>query len=127
MESLDFRYQARKSTNMDQIGLAKVLTFDNQRDGRIWFINRYSRFLGRAYGVSVSEVDPLRREKTRLEAREARFDPDRHCWIFYEGRELTFDVESGAVTPALFKEKIIPYFTEDPSLMLVFDVRPGFL
>ncbi len=29
--------------------------------------------------------------------------------------------------PSLFEEKVIPYYTEDPALMLVFDVKPSHL
>lgn len=127
MESIDFRHQVKKGNKNDQIGVTRLVTFDNQREGRMWFINRYSRFLGRAYGVTVSEVDKSRREKLRLEAREATFDTTRRCWIFFEGRELLFDPETQTVTPSHFTEKVVPYFTEDPALMLVFDVKPSHL
>ncbi|MDD3179362.1 MAG: LptF/LptG family permease [Opitutaceae bacterium] len=106
-------------------GLVYSVTFDNVRQGHIWFINRYSRPLGRAYGATVSELDPRRREKTRLLAREARFDAARRAWIFTDGRELWFDPETGDLLRSVpFAEKTISRYTEDPELMLLIDRRP---
>jgi lipopolysaccharide export system permease protein len=127
LEEIDFRHQSQ-STPADHIGITRVVTFDNQRQGRMWFINRYSRFVrgGKAFGVMVSELDPQRREKTRILAREAQFDLNRHCWVFHEGRESWIDPESGEVTRTVpFAEKVVAYFNDDPGLMLLFDVKPG--
>ena len=67
-ESLEFRHQARID-GAESAGLVKSVTFDNRPAGRLWFINRYSRFTGRAYGVTVSLLDARRRETTRYLAR----------------------------------------------------------
>jgi len=125
LEKIDFRHQAQTKAS-DQIGLSRAVTFDNQRQGRMWFINRYSQYLvPRAFGVSVSELDTKHREKNRIRAREARFDPDRHYWIFYDGRETWLDPDTGEVMrTTAFSEKPMPHFTEDPELMLVFDQKP---
>lgn len=125
LESIDFRYQARSKT-IDQVGISRVVTFDNQRQGRMWFINRYSRFRERAYGVTVSELDPQHREKNRIRAREAYFDKERRCWVFLNGRETWLDPETGDIMrTAAFEEKTVPYFSEDPGLMLIFDIKPS--
>lgn len=126
LEHIDFRHQAQ-TTASDQVGLAHVVTFDNQRQGRMWFINRYSQFQQRAYGVSVSELDAKHHEKSRIRAREARFDAEGHGhgWTFYDGRETWLDPDTGELMrTATFDVKAMPHFTEDPDLMLVFDQKP---
>jgi lipopolysaccharide export system permease protein len=124
LEHIDFRHQALTKAS-DQVGLSRAVTFDNQRQGRMWFINRYSQFQERAYGVSVSELDAKHREKNRIRAREAHYDSARHAWTFYDGRETWLDPETGEVTrTTAFTEKAVPYFSEDPELMLVFDQKP---
>ncbi len=123
-EGMQFRAEATTAPT-GALGLVSSVTFDNQRQNRMWYINRYSRVLTTAYGVTVSELDRHRREKTRIMAREARYDEIRRSWTFKEGREMWFDPEEGEVTRTVtFAEKIIPYFSEDPSLMLLIDRKP---
>lgn len=124
LESFQYRAEA-KTTLRGSLGLVSSVTFDNQRQNRMWFINRYSRYNQTAYGVTVSELDGRRREKTRLMAREARFDAVRRSWTFRQGREMWFDPEQGDLQRTVaFAEKTIPYFSEDPSLMLLIDRKP---
>ena len=54
LESFEFRAEAKVMPG-GTLGAVSSVTFDNQRDGRMWFINRYSRFSGTAYGVTVSK------------------------------------------------------------------------
>lgn len=127
VDEIDYRHQA-KSTASDHIGITRVITFDNQRQGRIWFINRVNRYRQpyEAYGVMVSELDAHRREKTRILAREGHLDAQRRCWVFTDGRETWIDPETGDVTRTVaFAQKIVPHFNEDPNLMLLFDVKPS--
>ncbi len=121
------RYQQMsQSVPLDRVGVVKSVAFDNQREHRMWFINRYSPFLARGYGVSVAELDANRRERTRIVAREAYRDPQRGYWVFKDGREDWFDAETGEMMRTVaFKEKAVPHFREDPALMLVFDRKPG--
>lgn len=124
-DQLEFEYQ---STHADKsvLGLTRTIAFDNQRQGRIWMINRYNRYTQRAYGVSVSELDLKRQEKTRIVAREAKFDLDRNCWVFWNGRETWIDPETRDITRTVpFEEKVLPHYTEDPKLMLIFDIKPA--
>jgi LPS export ABC transporter permease LptG len=126
MEYLKFRHESATSGEGKMVGLSRVVTFDNQRQGRMWFMNRYSRYAQRGYGVTVSELDTQRREKIRLHAAEAKFDEERGCWIFFRGRETWFDAAtSDVISTRPFEEKVVPYFKEDPELMLVFDVKPS--
>lgn len=124
LESFEFRAEARKAPG-GILGLVSSVTFNNQRQNRMWFINRYSRFTETAYGVTVSELDASQREKTRLLAREANYDTERRAWTLRDGRELWFDPENGElIRTAAFTVKTVPHFTEDPQLMLLIDRKP---
>ena len=114
-----------KSLTQDRIGAAYSVAFDNQRARRLWFFNRYSRFTHRAYGVSVSELDARRHELTRLIATEAWYDAARHGWVFKDGRELTFNPDTGELLGSKpYAEKFAASYNEDPQLMLLIDRRP---
>jgi len=122
-----FELQAEAKQNPgDTLGLVRNVTFDNQPQGRMWFINRYSRFSQKAFGVTVSELDGQRREKTRIMAREGVYDPERRAWTFMDGREMWFDTELGEVMRTVtFEKKTVPHFNEDPGLMLLIDRKSG--
>ncbi len=123
-ENLAFRTEA-KDRSVDQVGMKPSVAFDNRKDGRMWFFNRYSRFTRRGYGITVVELDEQRREKSRLLAREGWRDAAKGGWVFRDGRELTIDPESGTVEgTAQFSERVRVGFSEDPALMLIFDARP---
>ncbi len=124
-ENLAFRNEAKDRT-VDRVGMKPSVAFDNRQDGRMWFLNRYSQFTHRGYGVTVVELDAQRREKSRLLAREGWRDVARGGWVFRDGRELTIDPESGEVEgTAQFAEKVRKDYDEDPALMLIFDARPA--
>ncbi len=107
----------------DRVEAVYSVAFDNRRENRMWFMNRYSRYTGRGYGVVVTELDGERREKTRLQAREAWFDPHRG-WVFLRGRETWIDPETAEVQRTVaFDEKLVAHYREDPALMLVFDQK----
>ena len=124
-DSFQFQAEARQ-TRGDMLGLVSSVAFDNRPQNRLWFINRYSRYAQKAYGITVSELDPQRREKTRIMAREGAYDPVRRSWSFRDGREIWFDPELGEIMRTVaFAEKTVPYFNEDPTLMLLIDRKPG--
>jgi lipopolysaccharide export system permease protein len=123
-EQLQFRREA-KSAVPERVGAVYDLAFDNQAGRRMWFFNRYSQFTQHGYGVSVSELDPQRRETKRLLAGEAWFDPAQQAWVFHRGRELGFNVETGVQTSSVpFDDKRESGYDEDPKLMLLVDQRP---
>jgi LPS export ABC transporter permease LptG len=125
LQGFQYRAEARNAPG-GMLGLVTSVAFDNQRQGRMWFINRYSRYTETAYGVTVSELDRRRREKTRIMAREARYDAIRHAWTFTAGREMWFDPGRGELMRTVsFDTKTILQFTEDPSLMLLIDRKPA--
>jgi len=112
----------------DRVGARTAVTFDNTAQGRLWFINRYSQFTKRAYGVTVSELDVKRRETTRWLAREAWRDEATGGWMFRDGRELRFDPASGEVIRTeAFRERAMLNFKEDPGLMQIYDAKPDSL
>lgn len=122
-----YRIQAQLKMPMtSSVGMVQSVAFDNHRANRMWYINRYSRIEQKAYGVTVSELDARRREKTRLMAREAVYDTAKRQWSFHDGREVWFDVEAGEVMRSVvFKDKTVPHFNEDPQLMMLIDRKPG--
>lgn len=125
LESFEFRAEAEKAPSAEALGMVSSVAFDNRPQNRMWFINRYSRFSAKAFGVTVSEMDAERREKTRIMAREATYDPARRAWTFREGREMWFDPALGELMRSVtFTEKTVPHFNEDPTLMLLIDRKP---
>ncbi len=127
-DELEFRHQTTKAISADRVGAVYSVAFDNPLARRMWFFNRYSKASSRGYGVSVSELDAKRRERTRIVAAEAWFDAARNGWMFKDGRELTFDPETGEQTGAPpFAEKFAPTFRERPELMLLIDRKPTHL
>lgn len=122
-----YRIQAElKKPMTSSVGMVPSVTFDNPRANRMWYINRYSRVAKTAYGVTVSELDAQRREKTRIMAREASYDAEKGQWSFRDGREVWFDVEAGEVMRSrAFDRKTMPHFNEDPKLMLMLSLKPS--
>ena len=64
LQGLRFRQDAQ-AVQADRVGATTTVAFDNQREGRVWFMNRYSRYTDRGYGVSVSELDAQRLAEVR--------------------------------------------------------------
>ncbi len=127
LESFEMQAESKAKPG-GSLGLVSNVAFDNQPQNRMWFINRYSRFAQKAYGVTVSELDNQRREKTRIMAREGVYDPVSHAWTFRDGREVWFDPEQGEIMRTVsFTEKTIGHFGEDPTLMMLIDRKPTLL
>jgi LPS export ABC transporter permease LptG len=125
MEGFEYREEAKKAASASSVGLVTGVAFDNHREGRLWYINRYSRFTKTAYGVTVSELDGQRREKWRLMAREGAFNAATNSWTFSDGRETWYDAERGELLrSAVFAKKSMPHYREDPALLLLIDRKP---
>ena len=124
LERLSFRKE-EKTLPPDRIGSVASVAFDNRPAGRMWFLNRFSRFTQQGYGVTVSLLDTRRREYTRLLAAQAGRREDGPGWVFLNGRVLTFDLEKGElVKTEAFTRLVRTDFDEDPGLMLLIDRRP---
>ncbi|MGB0273402.1 MAG: LptF/LptG family permease [Opitutales bacterium] len=123
-ENLDY---ASREARLDarQVGLIYNLGFDNREEGRLWMMNRFSERAWLAMGVTVHLRTAAGRELQRISASEAYFDDTQGYWVFVNGRELSFDPESGdPLRTQSFREKAFTEFTEDPSLMLGLHKKP---
>ena len=124
-ENLEF---ASASTEGEQQAKSMLynLGFDNRKDGRLWFMNRFNERAWRGLGVNVYTRDADGIERSRIAAREAYFDDTQGSWTFLNGRELLLDPETGDPLRSLsFKEKTFEDFNEDPSLMLGLHKKPN--
>ena len=116
----------QENTAEDEIGLIYNLTFFNRKDSRLWFLNRFNEFNYRAYGVTISVLNPeTGKEVTRLVANRGFYDDLNGGWTFNEGRETTFDKVTGDPIRSLaFDQQHLPDFMEDPDLMKALEKRP---
>lgn len=120
-DALAFRQQSQTLPE-DRIGVVNSVTFDNRATNRMWFINRYSQFTLKGYGVMVSELDHNRREERRIVAKEASYDREKKGWLFSDGQELIFNPVTGEMLePKPFFRRFVPHYSEDPQLMLIID------
>ena len=119
--SLGYRHAAQ-SMSEEQVGVVYSVAYDNREDNRMWFLNRYSQFTRKGYGVTVGELDGERREVRRLLANEAWYDEERRGWVFREGQTLSMDPETGEMlAPKSFDQLFMSEYQEDPGLMLIID------
>ena len=126
-EELEFRRQESRGERPDRVGAVYSVAFDNRDARRIWFLNHYSTQTKRAYGVSVSELDPQRREVTRILAAEAWLDPERKGWVFQNGRTLTFNPENGELigSKPFDAPRFAENYRENPEIMMLVDRKPS--
>lgn len=125
LDNLEF---ASDEANLDarEVGLLYNLGFDNRKDGRLWFMNRFSERAWLGLGVNVHTRDASGQELSRISASEAYFDNTQGHWVFIDGRELLLDPETGDPLRALsFEEKKFADFDEDPTLMLALHKEPN--
>lgn len=124
LDNIEFAYVSEVSDEQEA-GMTYTLTFDNRRDNRIWMMNRFSEFSYRGFGVNVYQLDENRRELGRVVAREAYYDDFRQKWVFLEGRQMTFDQQSGELIRSLpFEQLVDEALDETPQIMLLFHKRP---
>ena len=118
-DNLEFAHEA-EATDVEQVGLLYGLAFDNQRENRLWFINRFSEYSFRAYGITLSQMDEQRREVRRMMAKEGFYDDVDEAWVLLNGRESVFDPETGdMVGSKAFEQKTLPDVGDDPRLMVL--------
>lgn len=123
-ENLEYS-TAEAEKESKHIGLVYGLGFDNPKEGRLWFMNRFSERAWLGLGVNVHTRTENGDEVGRIAAREAYFDDTMGHWVFIDGRELIFDSETGdAMRTIPFERKEYPEFKEDPSLMLALHKDP---
>lgn len=111
--------------SLQEQGLVYNLGFDNRKDGRLWFMNRFSERAWLGLGVNVHTRGEDGHEISRVSAREAFYDDTQGHWVFVDGRELLLDPETGDPMRTLsFEKKIYEAFDEDPDLMLALHKKP---
>jgi len=120
-----FSAELEEGRKAEEVGLIRNLSFYNHRDRRIWFINRFSEFNYRAFGVTVHRLGPGQKEVSRYVANEGFFDDIEGHWVFLEGREITFDRQTGEpIRSQPFRTRSLPAFSETPQLMKLREKRP---
>lgn len=123
-ENLEFA-SAGSSEAGEKKSMLYNLGFDNRKDGRLWFMNRFNERAWLGLGVNVHTRDADGNELNRIAAREAYYDDTRGHWVFLDGREMLFDPETGdPLRSVSFQEKTFENFNEDPNLMLGLHKRP---
>lgn len=109
----------------DRNSMLYNLGFDNRKEGRLWFMNRFSERAWLGHGVNVHTRNADGMEVARVSAREAYFDDTRGHWVFLDGRELMIDPVTGdPLRSKPFEEKQFLSFEEDPGLMLALHKKP---
>jgi lipopolysaccharide export system permease protein len=107
-----------KQRSRDDVGMLFSLTFDNQKAGRFWFINRFSEYTSRGFGVTLCILNTNGSEKKRMLAEEVAFDKNSHTWTFTRGKKIIFDPITGEVTKSIdFEKKVYKNLPENPRLM----------
>lgn len=120
-----YRQAVEESVPEAEVGAHPALTFYNRRDGRLWFMNRFNAYTYRAYGITVSVMDPGGvLERRRVVANEGYFDDIREQWTFMQGREIWFDAEGQPYRSLPFERAVLADFKEDPELMQVLEKAP---
>jgi len=124
-DNLRFSAQAQ-SLDEDQIGLIPLLSFSNQEEGRLWFMDAFSEYSYEGYGINVYMRDQEGRETGRVVSKEGYFDDLEGHWVFQSGVEMLIDPATGEVYEEdRFEERGYPAFTEEPELMKTLSKKPS--
>ena len=83
-ENLEYSALDGEAESKEQ-GLVYNLGFDNRKDGRLWFMNRFSERAWLGLGVNVHTRDADGQELKRISASEAYFDDTQGHWVFWAG------------------------------------------
>jgi lipopolysaccharide export system permease protein len=107
-----------QTKSAEDVGLIRSLAFNNFKERRLWFINRYSQYSRKAYGVMVSEMNERCGEVKRILANEGYYEEDRKSWTFTHGRIIFFDpVTQDVVRSTPFDSMTFDNFPESPVVM----------
>jgi len=123
-DSLEYHHEAEVSA-ANEVGIIHTVAFDNPIDNRLWFMNRFNKYSYRGYGVTISFLNDHRQVVSKWLARECYFDHYDKSWVFSNGRENSFDPDTGELIRSKpFDEKVVDDFSESPNLMLILEKRP---
>ena len=121
---LRFANDVRNSKH-DHPEVVHKFSFDNVREGRLWFMDGFSEYTYQGFGVNVYVRNGDGVEVSRIVAKEAYFDDADGHWVFINGREMTFDPKTGEPIRSLaFTEQAYPDFKETPDFMEILSKRP---
>ncbi|KAF0093711.1 MAG: YjgP/YjgQ family permease [Puniceicoccaceae bacterium 5H] len=124
----NLRYEAAKQQQLDdeQIGLIYNLTFYNEDEDRLWFINRFNEYNYRAYGVTISQLNGQQKEVERIAANEGYYDDLTQRWVLQQGRITEFLPATGeAIRSQAFDERAFTQLDEQPDLMKFLEKKPN--
>jgi len=123
LDDLEYYFEL-ETKQVREAGLIYNVAFNNPRDGRIWFMNRFNKNTFRGYGVTVSKLNEWNQEFSKIQARECFYNENEDTWRFIQGRELGFEIETGdLVRSKPFELLEIEGMIENPRLLLTLDRR----
>ncbi len=123
-ENLHYNSEARSHNGADA-GVISQLTYANDAQHRVWFINHFDDYAYRGRGVTIYETDTQGRDKRHVLANEGFFDDAAGHWVLLNGRELFFDATGQQWRNLPFDKKAFPEFTETPTSMKILRQRPA--
>lgn len=109
---------ALAEASAEEVGVIQNMAYHNHAEGRVWFLNRFSTYHFRAFGLMISILDEEGREVRRIRASEGYFDDLSGQWVLMKGRDQLFQVSTGSLMRSVpFAERHFAELTEDPHLM----------
>jgi lipopolysaccharide export system permease protein len=92
LESYDFKHQIEKEKTKEiPIGLIYNLSFYNEKEGRLWFMNSFSEATFEAYGLTIYQMDKQKNVITHFNANRAFFDEYKGHWVLKQSRIIRFE------------------------------------
>lgn len=122
---IDFQHE-EKNQNPERIGVIKQVSFDNSKEGRLWFIQTFSQYTQTAHEINVYERIG-NKETLRVSAKEGHFNPTLNAWVMKDSKEILFNTSGEPIQERNFTEKIYPEMTEKPELMVLLAKKPRHL
>lgn len=119
-ENIRFEQELKNAENARDVGAVGQLCFNNRKDGRLWFMNSFSRATNAARGIQISILNKSGSEIESIKSREGFYDDSDKCWTFIDGRETVFDPETHrAVRSTTFERKQFSELKEIPQIMVL--------
>ncbi|MCZ6672196.1 MAG: LptF/LptG family permease [Verrucomicrobia bacterium] len=122
-DDLEYNHEL-ETQQVRNAGIIYNVAFDNPRDGRIWFMNRFNKYTYHGYGVTVSMLNEWNQEYAKIQATECLYNSSDRTWTFRKGRELGFQLETGNLeTSKPFTTLELRNLVETPPLLLTLEKR----
>ncbi|MDR2512993.1 MAG: LptF/LptG family permease [Puniceicoccales bacterium] len=127
-ETAEFDYRSREMQKGSGTAKAKstVQFYSNNKDLRVWAINQFSGYTGRAFGLSIHQSNAAGKPVKAWLARLGHYDAAGKSWVLEDGRILEFDSLDGRIiSEPRFTRLVMSDWTEDPRLMLALNKIPS--